>query len=260
VTPLVFLLMLLAVAYERAAGLQAPTTVVQLAPGVYTRIGDKDIRQPANTSWIEFTDFVVVIDANTPWGSQAVLPEIRKTTGKPVRYVFDTHYHWDHTQGNSVLADAGITIVCSRDCAAELVGPKGTGEWQSMSRRTDQFSLAPYRLQPPSIVFGDFMAIDDGTRRLELRKVGPGHTVGDAVGYLPSEGILFTGDLCVNWRFGNNVGDRDGDHLQGVHALRVMGDWDGRTVVPGHGAVGARTPLLAQAACIEDLWQQVSAG
>src|SRR3954463_5017263 len=71
-------------------------SVHQIAPGVFTRIGDRDARQPANTSWIEFREFVVVIEANTPWGIRDILPEIRTTTSKPIRYVFDTHYHWDH--------------------------------------------------------------------------------------------------------------------------------------------------------------------
>ena len=84
-----------------------------------TRFGDRDALD-RNTSWIEFRQFVVVIEANTPWGMRAILPEIRKTTSKPVRYVFDTHYHWDHTQGNSVMADEGVTVVCSQDCASEL--------------------------------------------------------------------------------------------------------------------------------------------
>ena len=94
---------------------------------MFSRQGAKDIRQPANTSWIEFRTFVVVIEANTPWGIKAVLPEIRKTTSKPIRYVFDTHYHWDHTQGNSVMADESVTIVCSQDCASGL-GTKGKTE------------------------------------------------------------------------------------------------------------------------------------
>jgi len=101
--PVAFLL-LFAVAYQRALQSQG-AAAQQLAPGVFWRLGDKDIRQPANTSWIEFRDFVVVIEANTPWGIRAILPEIKKTTTKPIRYVFDTHYHWDHTQGNSVMAD-----------------------------------------------------------------------------------------------------------------------------------------------------------
>jgi glyoxylase-like metal-dependent hydrolase (beta-lactamase superfamily II) len=234
-------------------------SVHQLAPGVFTRIGDREARQPANTSWIEFRQFVVVIEANTPWGIQAALPEIRKTTSKPIRYVFDTHYHWDHTQGNSVMADEGVTVVCSQDCASELA-VKGKAEWDQMSKRTDAYSLAPYRLQQPSLVFGDFMAIDDGERRLELRRVGPAHTIGDAVAFLPAEGILFTGDLCVNWRSGNNVGDRDADHPRWVQVLNDLARWKVTTVVPGHGDVGTVDTLRAQSAFLDDLWTQVAAG
>jgi cyclase len=251
-------ILLLAAAYVHTLRGQT-RSVHQIAPGVFTRIGDRDARQPANTSWIEFKDFVVAIEANTPWGLRDILPEIRKTTSKPIRYVFDTHYHWDHTQGNSVLYDDGVTVVCSQDCASEL-GTKGKTEWEQMSKRTGEYSLAPYRLQQPSVMFGDSMAIDDGERRLELRRVGPAHTIGDAVAYLPKEGILFTGDLCVNWRFGNNVGDRDADHQHWVHVLNDMASWSVKTVVPGHGSVGTVATLRAQSAFIDDLWKQVSAG
>lgn len=233
-------------------------SVRQIAPGVFTRIGDREARQPANTSWIEFRDFVVVIEANTPWGIRDILPEIRKTTSKPIRYVFDTHYHWDHTQGNSVMADEGVTVVCSQDCASELA-VKGKTEWEQTSKRTD-YSLAPYRLQQPSMVFGDFMAFDDGERRLELRRVGPAHTIGDAVAFLPKEGILFTGDLCVSWRSGNNVSDRDADHPNWVRVLNDLARWDVKTVVPGHGDVGTVATLRAQGAFLDDLWTQVSSG
>ena len=218
-------------------------SVRQIAPGVFARLGDRDARQPANTSWIEFRDFVVVIEANTPWGIRDILPEIRKTTSKPIRYVFDTHYHWDHTQGNSVMADEGVIVVCSQDCARELA-VKGKTEWDQMSQRTD-YNLASYRLQQPSVVFGDFMAFDDGERRLELRRVGPAHTIGDAVAFLPKEGILFTGDLCVNWRSGNNVGDRDADHRHWVQVLNDLARWDVKTVVPGHGELGTVATLRA---------------
>ncbi len=248
---------LLLVAYEKTADTQGGP-VRQLAPGVYSRQGDKDARLPANTSWIEFRDFVVVVDANTPWGIQLALPEIKKTTSKPIRFAFDTHYHWDHTQGNSILVDQGVTVVCSQDCASELA-TKGKGEWDSMSKN-QTYSLAPYRLQEPTVAFGGFMAIDDGERRLELRRVGPAHTIGDAVAYLPKEGILFTGDLLVNWRFGNNVGDRDADVPHWVQVLHDLATWDVKTFVPGHGSIATRETLLAQAAFLDDLWNQVSAG
>jgi len=232
--------------------------VRQLAPGVFVRIGDRDRRQPANTSWVEFRNYVVVIDANTPWGIREILPEIRKTTAKPIRYVFDTHYHWDHTWGNSVLVDAGVTVICSQDCAQELL-TKGKREWER-NPTTGEYSLTPYRMEQPPIAFGDFLAIDDGDRRLELRRMGPAHTIGDGVAYLPREGILFTGDLCVNWRSGNNVGDRDADPTNWVHALNEMTKWDIKTVIPGHGAPGTVATLRAQSAFLDDLWKQVSAG
>ena len=128
------LLLVMVAAYQRTAVTQGGL-VRELAPGVYFRQGDNDIRQPANTSWVEFRNFVVVVDGNTPWGVRAILQEIRKTTSKPIRYVFDTHYHWDHSQGNSVMADEGVTVICSQDCASELT-TKGKEEWAAMSRRT----------------------------------------------------------------------------------------------------------------------------
>ena len=104
------------------------------------------------------------------------------------------------------------------------------------------------------------MAIDDGERRLELRRVGPAHTIGDAVAFLPKDGILFTGDLCVNWRSGNNVGDRDADPQHWVQVLNDLARWEVKTVVPGHGALGTVATLRAQSAFLDDLWTQVSGG
>jgi glyoxylase-like metal-dependent hydrolase (beta-lactamase superfamily II) len=249
----ILLLVALGQEAQNAAG-----KVRQLAPGVYSRQGDRDRKQPANTSWVIFRNYVVVIDANTPWGIREILPEIRKTTDKPIRYVFDTHYHWDHTWGNSVLVDAGVTVVCSRDCSAELL-TKGKQEWER-NPPAGEYSLKAYRMEQPGIAFGDFLAFDDGERRLEFRRMGPAHTIGDAVAFLPREGILFTGDLCVNWKSGNNMGDRDADHQNWVRALNEMTGWPVRMVIPGHGNPGTVETLRAQSVFIDDVWKQVSAG
>jgi len=249
--------LLLLVAFGQQPDLPA-NRVRQLAPGVFSRQGDRDRRQPANTSWVVFRDYVVVIDANTPWGIREILPEIRKTTPKPIRYVFDTHYHWDHTWGNSVMVDAGVAVVCSQECAQELL-TKGKREWDR-NPTSGEYSLQSYRMEQPAVAFGDFLAIDDGERRLELRRMGPAHTIGDAVAYLPKEGILFTGDLCVNWRAGNNLGDRDADPANWVKALNALAAWKLTTVIPGHGNPGTAETLRAQSDFIDDLWKQVSAG
>jgi glyoxylase-like metal-dependent hydrolase (beta-lactamase superfamily II) len=63
-----------------------------LAPGVFVRMGNRDRNQPANSGWVVFHDYVLVIDANFPWGAREILPEIRRTTkNKPIRFVFNTH-------------------------------------------------------------------------------------------------------------------------------------------------------------------------
>jgi cyclase len=104
------------------------------------------------------------------------------------------------------------------------------------------------------------MVFDDGVRRVELIKVGPGHSKGDAVAWLPKEKILFTGDLCVNWKSGNTVADVDADHLNWVKALGTMEGWGVRTVAVGHGALGDVSTMRGQAAYLQDMWTQVRDG
>jgi glyoxylase-like metal-dependent hydrolase (beta-lactamase superfamily II) len=58
-----------------------------------------------------FGDYVLVIDANFPWAAEHILADIKTITSKPVRFVFDTHYHADHTMGNSVFTAHGAAIV-----------------------------------------------------------------------------------------------------------------------------------------------------
>jgi glyoxylase-like metal-dependent hydrolase (beta-lactamase superfamily II) len=64
----------------------------------------------------------------------------------------------------------------------------------------------------------------------------------------------------VNWRSGNNVGDRDADHRHWVEVLTDLAKWEVKTVVPGHGGLGTVATLKAQAAFLDDLWNQVAAG
>ncbi|MEZ5354277.1 MAG: MBL fold metallo-hydrolase [Bryobacteraceae bacterium] len=232
--------------------------VRELAPGVYVRMGDRTRNQPANCGWVVFQDYVVVIDANFPWGAREILAEIKKTTNKPIRYVFNTHYHGDHAYGSSVFTDQGAAIVCSQACGEES-RTKGQKAWDA-NTASGEFSLKPYKLAHPAITFGQSMAFDDGTHRIELSLVGPGHSRGDSVAYLPKEKILFTGDLAVNWNFGNNFADADADHANWLRALDRMSLWDVRTLVPGHGALGAMPELRAQAAYLKAVMDAVTAG
>jgi glyoxylase-like metal-dependent hydrolase (beta-lactamase superfamily II) len=221
------------------------TAVRELAPGVFFWQGDMDRHVPANCTWIVFKDYVLVIDANFPAAAKEIIPLIHKTTDKPIRFLFDTHWHADHTTANRMYVDAGAAIVCSSPCDEEL-RTKGL-----------KMKVPP---EPASITFPDRMAFDDGTHRVELTRLGPAHSKGDAVAYLPKEKILVSGDLCVNWNRGNNVADPDADHDNWIRVLDDLATWDIRTVVPGHGSLATRETLRAQRAYLADMVDHVRAG
>jgi cyclase len=248
--------LLLAVAF-RHAGRSQSSLVHQLAPGVYYREAEPEKRIIANTSWIVFRDYVAVIDANYPWGARAVINDLRQTSKLPVRFVFDTHYHADHAYGNSVWVDAGATIVCSEECTAESKA-KNTPGW-AKNAETGDYSLKPYRLEHPQISFRDKMVMDDGTRRLELERIGPAHTRGDAVAYLPKERILITGDVVVN-NTQHNLSDPDADPENWVRVLDDLATRDIATVVTGHGPMGTVDTIRGDRAFLADIIKQVRAG
>ena len=86
------------------------TAVRELAPGVYFWQGDHVLKQPANCTWVIFKDYVLVIDANFPGPAREIIPQIRKTTPKPIRFLFDTHWHSDHSGGNGVYIQEGAAV------------------------------------------------------------------------------------------------------------------------------------------------------
>jgi cyclase len=244
-----------------SASLSAESRPVrEIAPGVFFYFGDELQLKSANCVWIVFKDYVLAVDANYPWGAQEILDNIRKTTSKPVRFLFNTHYHHDHTFGNSVFVDAGATIVSTADTAEEMRGPLGQKEWNRGMEGAGH-SMKGYRREFPSVTFKDRLVFDDGVHRVELIHMGPAHTHGDGVAYLPKEKILVTGDLFVNGNpWGNNVADPDVDYDNWLKVLDTMADWNVLMVVPGHGEIGTTASLREQRSFLSDLLDQVRQG
>ena len=231
--------------------------VRELAPGVYFYFGDELQHKPTNCVWIIFNEYVLVIDANYPWGAKEIISEIRKTTTKPIRFVFNTHYHHDHSFGNCVFADAGATIVSTKQTLEEMK-TLGQIEWdQNYSGQ----SLKGYRRVFPDLTFDRRLIFDDGEHRVELMNMGQAHTKSDAVVYLPKERILITGDLFVNGNpWGNNLEDPHADYDKWLHVLDTLISWNAKTIVPGHGELGSTSLLIQQRDFLADLLRQVRQG
>jgi cyclase len=233
-------------------------TVTEVAPGVFFHEGDLHGHGHCNNGWIEFDDYVLVVDANFPSGARVVIPKIRATTPKPIRFAFDTHHHGDHAYGNQVWVDEGAIPVAHTGVIEEMkkyeTGHYGgkPGRWEDTAKSRPD--VATSRLKPPTLLFPKELFFDDGKRRVELLHLGVAHTHGDGFAWLPKERILFTGDACVNGPY-NYTGD--GNTQEWVETLRRAQKLNPVKVVPGHGPVGDGTLLEDQKRFFQALHREV---
>jgi cyclase len=200
-----------------------------------------------NNGWIIFDDFVLVIDANLPGNAPQLLTHIRKTTAKPIRFVFNTHHHGDHVYGNKYWAVQGATIISYKGLVEELQQYETgyyahtPGRWEDMAgKRAD---VKQYPLFPPQLTFDSTFSIADKSKHVELLHLGIGHTRGDGVVWLPKEKILFTGDSCLNGPY--NL-FRDAQLKSWIDTLEKMKALQAETILPGHGELGDKDTVNRQ--------------
>lgn len=232
------------------------TTITEIAPGVFFR---KTETEPkfigCNQGWVIFKDFVLVIDANFPDQAQEVIRIIHRQTNKPIRYVFDTHYHGDHADGNQQFTAIGAIAVANEN-SKDLFATKGiAGFRESQKTKSDVYGDLEYI--EPTLYFPGRLVIDDGAQRVELLHFGHAHTAGDAVAWLPKQGILFTGDACLNGPF-NYTGDSD--TASWINVLGEMQKLPVKQVAPGHGELADAELLKTQQRYFKELREQVQAG
>ncbi len=237
--------------------------VKEIAPGVFFRYSsisasDKNVVfGGSNNIWVVFQDYVVVIDANFPQGATEVVAAIKKTTDKPIRYVFDTHHHGDHAYGNAVFVKEGASVIAQANCA-RLLRVDGPDEFKKAGEGpAGRKDVKESVLKVPNVVFDDRLVLDDGQQRVEFLFFGHAHTAGDACAYLPKHKILCTGDACVNGAF-NFMGHSDS--ASWIRALEKMQQLDVKTIAPGHGLPTDKKLLDTQKRYFVDLRAQVQKG
>src|SRR5262245_20709535 len=263
--PVLVLLSLLYLAPARAADTPPRMKFNELrevAPCVFFRYSaisptDDSIFGGSNNIWVVFEDYVVVIDANFPKEAQDVVAAVKKTTDKPIRYVFDTHHHGDHAYGNAVFAKLGASVIAQANCA-RLLRINGPKEFADAGRPPrGRKDIRESTLKVPNVVFDEKLVLDDGKQRIEFRSFGHAHTAGDASAWLPRHGILCTGDACVNGAY-NFTGHSD--TASWIRALERMQQLDIKLICPGHGPLVGKELLEKQKRYFVELREQVRKG
>jgi glyoxylase-like metal-dependent hydrolase (beta-lactamase superfamily II) len=202
----------------------------KVAEGVYYATGGAGSN---NTVIVNDSDVMLVDDGTTPAAARALVEDLKLFTNKPVRYVVNTHFHYDHTDGNSIFPPdveiIGHEFVRTAILTFDVLHrePFLTSQAQMPAAERDQ-------IQPtaPNVTFSSKMVLHKGRREIQLLFLGRGHTAGDTVVFLPAEKIVCTGDLMES-RLAY-MGDAFFDEW--VTTLEALKKLDFALVLPGHGA------------------------
>ncbi len=232
----------------------APVKVV--APGVWFLLGDSH-KGYSNTTVIEMKDYLIVVDANYPGRAKELLVEIPKLSPKPVKYVFDTHAHGDHSYGNSVWTKAGATTLAYAAILKEMDRYEPVRWKAAEDKREDVRELYQPTVERPKQTFSKSpFVLKDETREVQFLFLGWGHTPADGYVWLPKERVLCTGDAAVN---GPRNKLWDANIAEWPQALERAIDLKPVAVLPGHGDAGGMEILIGQARFLLDLYSAVEA-
>lgn len=160
----------------------------------------------------------------------------------PVRWVVNSHCHFDHSFGNGAFP--GAAIWGHARCAAEL--RTNAERHRAAARRylpEAAGEIDRTEVVPPSHTLEDRAELDLGTRPVELRFLGRGHTDGDLAVLVPDAGVLFAGDLLEN---GGPPTFDDSYPLDWPATAQRLAALATGPVVPGHGPVAGGAFAAAQ--------------
>jgi glyoxylase-like metal-dependent hydrolase (beta-lactamase superfamily II) len=217
----------------------------KVADNVYSYVGEKDASPThsfaANAGIVIGRDGILVIDTLvSAKEAQRFLADIRKVSDKPIKYVVNTHSHFDHTFGNGVFAKAGAVVI-SHLADRNLLERTGAATLKNVGN----FGLKPEDMAGteivlPTLAFSDRLQVDLGGEMIELIRIAPSHTEGSVIVYLPAKKLLFSGDILFT---DFHPFMADGDVAGWTKTLDALLAMDVERIIPGHGPLSTKTDV-----------------
>ena len=209
---------------------------------------------------------MLVVDTHSkPSAARGLIAQIKTLTDKPVKYVVNTHFHWDHYQGNQAYPSswpAGVEIISSeatRESIEERGIPRVKRELVTMPQEIDELrrevertsdakqkeeiqnklrqaedylvELKSMQVTLPTMTFDHSLILHRDSMTVEILWLGKAHTDGDVFVYLPKERVLVTGDALHGWT--PYMGDSY--PYDWIHTLDAAEKLDFQHVIGGHG-------------------------
>jgi cyclase len=264
-------------------------TIEKVADGVFAALAKPQALTNSNAAVFVLDRDVLVVDAHSkPSAAAALLAQIKKeVTDKPVRYLVNSHFHWDHTQGDITYkkADSKVEIIASNatkqlmmslqrdrlkesldsvpgliDAVRSRLSRATTAqerEWcndQLRQLTAYQQEMKDYPLELPTVTFEKTHVINDRSGELQLAFNGKAHTAGDIQVFSPSKKVVASGDAIIGFLPNLN----DGFPRPWPKTIDTVGAWKFDHIIAGHGVVQHGRARMSQFRnYIEDLTARI---
>jgi len=264
-------------------------TFTEVRPGIFQVRGSGAVFAGCNGALIVNDGDALLVDSHmTPAAARALLADLPRVTDRPLRYVVNTHFHFDHVHGNQVFGpeveiishettrrriaagdsmrgrgwDTYITPMARRIASAEAELPgadaerrreleAGLAEMRAFSAQLDEI-----RPTAPTLALREAVSLFRGGREIRVLFLGRGHTDGDVVVYLPAEKVLAAGDLLA----AHVVFAGDGYLLEWADTLERLKALEVEIILPGHGPpIEEMERISWYQEYLRDLWPKIVA-
>src|SRR6204780_2168558 len=182
---------------------------------------------------------VILIDDKFDRDHQSIVDQVKTVTNQPIKYIINTHYHQDHSGGNTQFLPTA-EIISTAMARTNIVEHKQQGNVQ------------PPPVSAARITFTTEADVNLGGKEVRAIYMGRGHTNGDAVIYFPALRVLHTGDLMagtsplIDYSGGGSV-------VEWTKTLDNAMKLDFDTVIPGHGPITNKAGLMTYRNNVEKL-------
>jgi glyoxylase-like metal-dependent hydrolase (beta-lactamase superfamily II) len=180
-----------------------------------------------------------LVDAGIKPSKDKLQAALNKIGPSPLKYVVNTHWHWDHTDGNEWMHAAGATIIAQRNTLKHLSETTHVDDWNWT------FAPVPAGARPTMIVDNERELTFAG-ESIKIEHLGPGHTDGDVLVYFEKADIVALGDTFWNgyYPFIDNEDGGSVNFMISWASTVIERTTDKTILVPGHGAIGNRVQLI----------------
>ena len=204
----------------------------KLSPNAYAYTAEGD----PNSGVVIGDDSVLVVDTTaTPVMARELIARIREVTDKPIRHVVLSHYHAVRVLGASAYKSEGCEHIVASQGTYDLIVERGAQDMQSEIERFPRLFRAVESIPGltwPNLTFERAITLRLGKLEVKIMHLGPGHTGGDTVVWLPQQHVLFSGDL-VEYQAAAYTGDAHLEEWPGT--LDWLRSLKPEKLVPGRG-------------------------